>query len=123
VSELKVLCADEKIELVIFDEELSPAQQRNLEKEIERKTLDRTQLILDIFARRARTREGRLQVELAQLDYLLPRLAGGACCCRGSAAGSGRAVPARRSWRRTGGGSGSGSSRCGGRSSTSAASG
>jgi len=76
VSELKALCADEKIELVIFDEELSPAQQRNLEKEIERKTLDRTQLILDIFARRARTREGRLQVELAQLDYLLPRLAG-----------------------------------------------
>jgi GTP-binding protein HflX len=76
VSELKVRCADEKIELVIFDEELSPAQQRNLEKEIERKTLDRTQLILDIFARRARTREGRLQVELAQLDYLLPRLAG-----------------------------------------------
>ena len=62
--------------MVLFDEELSPAQQRNLEKAIERKTLDRTQLILDIFARRARTREGRLQVELAQLDYLLPRLAG-----------------------------------------------
>jgi GTP-binding protein HflX len=76
VSELKARCAEEQAELVLFDEDLSPAQQRNLEKEIERKTLDRTQLILDIFARRARTREGRLQVELAQLDYLLPRLAG-----------------------------------------------
>jgi GTPase len=73
---VKARCAEEKVELVLFDEELSPAQQRNLEKEIERKTLDRTQLILDIFARRARTREGRLQVELAQLDYLLPRLTG-----------------------------------------------
>ncbi len=61
---------------MLFDEELSPAQQRNLEQALGRKTLDRTQLILDIFARRARTREGRLQVELAQLDYLLPRLAG-----------------------------------------------
>ena len=54
----------------------SPAQQRNLEEAVGRKTLDRTQLILDIFARRARTREGRLQVELAQLDYMLPRLPG-----------------------------------------------
>ena len=63
-------------DVVVFDDELSPAQQRNLEKAVGRKTLDRTQLILDIFARRARTREGRLQVELAQLDYLLPRLAG-----------------------------------------------
>ena len=62
--------------LLLFDEELSPAQQRNLEEAVGRKTLDRTQLILDIFARRARTREGRLQVELAQLDYLLPRLTG-----------------------------------------------
>jgi GTPase len=63
-------------DVVMFDDELSPAQQRNLEQALGRKTLDRTQLILDIFARRARTREGRLQVELAQLDYLLPRLAG-----------------------------------------------
>jgi GTP-binding protein HflX len=62
--------------LLLFDDELSPAQQRNLEEAVGRKTLDRTQLILDIFARRARTHEGRLQVELAQLDYLLPRLAG-----------------------------------------------
>jgi len=62
--------------VLVFDDDLSPAQQRNLEKAVGRKTLDRTQLILDIFARRARTREGRLQVELAQLDYMLPRLAG-----------------------------------------------
>ncbi len=61
---------------MVFDEDLTPAQQRNVEEATERKTVDRTQLILDIFARRARTREGRLQVELAQLDYLLPRLAG-----------------------------------------------
>jgi GTP-binding protein HflX len=60
----------------MFDEDLSPAQQRNLEEAVGRKTIDRTQLILDIFARRARSREGRLQVELAQLDYLLPRLTG-----------------------------------------------
>lgn len=63
-------------DLLLFDDDLSPAQQRNLEQALGRKTLDRTQLILDIFARRARTREGRLQVELAQLDYLLPRLTG-----------------------------------------------
>ncbi len=63
-------------DLVVFDDDLTPAQQRNIERVVERKTLDRTQLILDIFARRARTREGRLQVELAQLGYLLPRLTG-----------------------------------------------
>ncbi len=62
--------------LVIFDQELSPTQQRNLEKALEVTVLDRTQLILDIFARRARTREGKLQVELAQLNYMLPRLTG-----------------------------------------------
>ncbi len=62
--------------LVIFDDELSPSQQRNLENALEVKVLDRTALILDIFAMRARTREGRLQVNLAQSEYLLPRLAG-----------------------------------------------
>jgi GTP-binding protein HflX len=76
VDEVRELCRQQEANLVLFDEDLSPAQQRNLEKSLDRKTLDRTQLILDIFARRARTREGRLQVELAQLDYLLPRLAG-----------------------------------------------
>jgi GTP-binding protein HflX len=63
-------------DVVIFDHDLSPTQQRNLEKAIDAKVIDRTQLILDIFASRARTREGRLQVELAQLNYRLPRLSG-----------------------------------------------
>ena len=64
------------VDVVIFDNELSPAQLRNLEEALDRKVVDRTQLILDIFARRARTREGKLQVELAQLKYLMPRLVG-----------------------------------------------
>jgi len=76
VEEVTRLADQSRANLLLFDDELSPAQQRNLEDLAGRKTLDRTQLILDIFARRARTREGRLQVELAQLDYLLPRLAG-----------------------------------------------
>ena len=63
-------------DVVIFDRELTPTQQRNLERSIRTRVIDRTQLILDIFAARARTREGRLQVELAQLNYLLPRLSG-----------------------------------------------
>ena len=61
---------------MIFDDELTPGQQRNLEDALKVKIIDRTALILDVFARRARTREGRLQVELAQHEYLLPRLAG-----------------------------------------------
>src|SRR2546427_4384364 len=65
---------DQRVTSVIFDDELSPAQGRNLENLFARKVLDRTQLILDIFAQRARSREGRLQIELAQLQYLLPRL-------------------------------------------------
>ena len=76
VAELKGALASVESDLVIFDHELSPSQQRNLERELEVRIVDRTQLILDIFARHARTREGQLQVELAQLEYLLPRLAG-----------------------------------------------
>jgi GTPase len=75
-SALAAACAEAGVDLVIFDNELTPAQLRQLEDRIERKILDRTQLILDIFARRARTREGKWQVELAQLKYLLPRLVG-----------------------------------------------
>ncbi|MFI5087111.1 MAG: GTPase HflX [Terriglobales bacterium] len=63
-------------DLIIFDHDLSPSQQRNIENEVKPRVIDRTQLILDIFARHARTREGQLQVELAQLQYLLPRLTG-----------------------------------------------
>src|SRR5215207_1922583 len=68
------LCHKDDVDTVIFDDELSPAQSRNLERVFECKILDRTSLILDIFAQRARTREGKLQIELAQLQHLLPRL-------------------------------------------------
>ena len=73
---LKTVLKQNKANTVIFDDNLSPAQQRNIEKFLDCKVLDRTQLILDIFAYRAATREGKLQVELAQLNYMLPRLAG-----------------------------------------------
>lgn len=73
-EEIAKLCTRHQANSLIFDHELSPAQGRNLERITSRKVLDRTQLILDIFAQRARTREGRLQIELAQLQYLLPRL-------------------------------------------------
>jgi GTPase len=71
---IKDACQHRHVTSIIFDDELSPAQGRNLENLFARKVLDRTQLILDIFAQRARSREGRLQIELAQLQYLLPRL-------------------------------------------------
>src|ERR1700726_1149173 len=71
---IKESCQDQQVTSVIFNDELSPAQGRNLENLLSRKVRDRTQLILDIFAQRARSREGRLQIELAQLQYLLPRL-------------------------------------------------
>src|SRR5438876_12324479 len=71
---IKDACQDRRVTSIMFDDELSPAQGRNLENLLARKVLDRTQLILDIVAQRARSREGRLQIELAQLQYLLPRL-------------------------------------------------
>ena len=73
-EEVGALCTEHGAGSIIFDDELSPAQGRNLESVTSKKIIDRTQLILDIFARRARSREGRLQIELAQLQYLLPRL-------------------------------------------------
>jgi GTP-binding protein HflX len=73
-DEFSEWCRDNQVDTVIFDDELSPAQSRNLEKLFNCKVLDRTALILDIFAQRARTREGKLQIELAQLQHLLPRL-------------------------------------------------
>ena len=76
VAMLALACDEVGADLVIFNNELSPGQLRNLERTLDRRVLDRTQLILDIFASRARTREGKLQVELAQLKYLLPRLVG-----------------------------------------------
>lgn len=76
LTEVKEFCENNAVDLLIADGELSPAQQRNLERETHTRVIDRTTLILDIFAQRARSREGKIQVELAQLQYALPRLAG-----------------------------------------------
>ncbi|MBI3401940.1 MAG: GTPase HflX [Acidobacteria bacterium] len=76
IQTLAASCSELRVDVVVFDNELTPAQLRQIEAAVGCKIVDRTQLILDIFARRARTREGKLQVELAQLKYLLPRLVG-----------------------------------------------
>jgi GTP-binding protein HflX len=76
LEEIAGAAASVDADVLLFDHDLSPSQQRNIEKIVQRRVIDRTQLILDIFARHARTREGQLQVELAQLHYMLPRLAG-----------------------------------------------
>src|SRR5207302_9731262 len=76
LEEIAGAAASVSADLLLFDHDLTASQQRNIEKVVETRVIDRTQLILDIFARHARTREGQLQVELAQLEYLLPRLAG-----------------------------------------------
>lgn len=76
LEEIRAEATAHKVPLIIFDSNLSPVQQRNIETATDRRVIDRTQLILDIFARHARSREGQLQVELAQLNYLLPRLTG-----------------------------------------------
>ena len=90
-------------DLVVFDEELSPAQQRNLEEIVKSRVIDRTQLILDIFAQRAASAEGKLQVELAQLQYWLPRLAGRGTELSRLAGALARADPAKPDSRWTGG--------------------
>lgn len=76
LDEIKEFYKYEDVDLLIFDDELTPSQQRNIEKYTGFKVIDRTTLILDIFAQRARSKEGKLQVELAQLNYMLPRLSG-----------------------------------------------
>ena len=76
LDEIRAEANASRAPLIIFDSELTPVQQRNIEKATERRVIDRTQLILDIFAKHARSREGQLQVELAQLNYMLPRLTG-----------------------------------------------
>ena len=78
IEDVKIEAQLHKATLIVFDRNLSPTQLRNLEEGTECRVIDRTQLILDIFARHARSREGQLQVELAQLNYMLPRLAGSA---------------------------------------------
>ena len=74
VDEIQKSLSENHADLIIVDEDLTPAQQRNLEAAFKLRVIDRSQLILDIFAQRARSNEGKLQVELAQLEYLLPRL-------------------------------------------------
>jgi GTP-binding protein HflX len=74
VAEIKAILDSKKASFVVFDDDLSPSQQRNLEKELAVKVLDRSSIILEIFSQRAQTREARLQVELAQLEYTMPRL-------------------------------------------------
>lgn len=76
LEEIAGAAASVDADVLLFDHDLSPSQQRNIERIVKRRVIDRTQLILDIFARHARTREGQLQVELAQLQYMMPRLAG-----------------------------------------------
>jgi len=76
LEEIAAAAASVSADVILFDHDLSPSQQRNIERVVHTRVIDRTQLILDIFARHARTREGQLQVELAQLEYMLPRLAG-----------------------------------------------
>jgi GTP-binding protein HflX len=76
LEEIAGAAASVSADVILFDHDLSPSQQRNIERVLNTRVIDRTQLILDIFARHARTREGQLQVELAQLEYMLPRLAG-----------------------------------------------
>ena len=104
LDEIRAEAITHQAPLIIFDGNLSPVQQRNIENATDRRVIDRTQLILDIFARHARSREGQLQVELAQLNYLLPRLTGrGAAMSRlGGKSGGGGA-----------GGSGGGAGRIG----------
>lgn len=92
-EEIALVSQEEAIETVIFSHDLSGTQQRNLEEIIGKKTIDRTQLILDIFARHARSPEGKMQVELAQLQYLLPRLAGKGIMLSGLGGGIGTRGP------------------------------
>lgn len=95
-EEISRYAEEEQIDAVIFNEDITPAQQKNLEDAIPCKIIDRTRLILDIFARRAHTKEGRLQVELAQLNYLLPRLSGRGAAMMQQKGGIGMRGPGER---------------------------
>lgn len=96
LQEIAAECGTQHIQAVIFDDEITPAQQKNLEEILPAKVLDRTRLILDIFAQRARTQEGKLQVELAQLNYLLPRLSGKGAAMMQQKGGIGMRGPGER---------------------------
>ena len=95
-QEIAEFVAENKLDAVIFNDEISPAQQNHLEEIIPAKIIDRTRLILDIFAQRARTKEGELQVELAQLNYLLPRLSGRGAAMMQQQGGIGMRGPGER---------------------------
>lgn len=96
VSEIKGLAQELDIDAIIFSRNLSGTQQRNLERVLEKKTIDRSQLILDIFARRAKSPEGKMQVELAQLEYLFPRLTGKGIILSRQGAGVGTSGPGEK---------------------------
>jgi len=95
-NEIAMLAHDLEVDTVIFGRDLSGTQQRNLEEVIGRKSIDRTQLILDIFARHARSQEGKMQVELAQLQYLMPRLVGKGLIMSQQGAGIGTSGPGEK---------------------------
>lgn len=97
LKEIKTFCADNDVDLLIFDSELTPSQQRNIEDITDVRVVDRTQLILDIFAARARSGEGKLQVELAQLKYLSRGSVARARVCRAWAEESAREDRAKQS--------------------------
>ena len=114
MQELAALAHSEMADVIIFDNDLSPGQTRNLEKATGLKVLDRTELILDIFASRAQTHEARLAVELAQLEYQMPRLKRmWTHLSRRGKAASACAAPARSSWKSTAAWPKSGSAICG----------
>lgn len=102
VEEIRVLADELGADVIILSQNLSGAQQRNLEEVWKRKTIDRSQLILDIFARRAKSPEGKMQVELAQLEYLMPRLIGKGLILSQQATGLGTSGPGRKNLRLTG---------------------
>ena len=93
VEEINVIAQEENVDVIIFSHDLSGTQQRNLEDAFGKKTIDRTQLILDIFSRRAKSPEGKMQVELAQLQYLVPRLSGKGIMLSGLGGGIGTRGP------------------------------
>lgn len=101
MEELREVCRANEADLLIFDCELTPSQQRNIADLTDTAVLDRTMLILDIFAQRARSSEGRIQVELAQLKYMLPRLSGKGMSMSRLGGGIGTRGPGETKWRQT----------------------
>ena len=112
LSELVIQALQQGVDMLVFDAELSPSQVRSITNFSELKVIDRTQLILDLFAQRARSREGKLQVEMAQVKYLLPRLVGKGDALSRLMGGSAAGAPASPSWKWTAAASGTASTGC-----------